>query len=29
MVWCIMNNLDYEKAKQTTLDERIPFVEYE
>ncbi len=27
MVWCIMNDLDYEAAKMTTLDERIPFVE--
>lgn len=27
MVWCLMNNMDYEAAKKTTLDERIPFVE--
>ena len=27
MVWCIMNNYDYEKAANTTLDERIPYFE--
>ena len=27
MVWCIMNNYDYEKAASTTLDERIPYFE--
>ena len=27
MVWCIMNNYDYEKAATTTLDERIPYFE--
>ncbi len=28
MVWCILNNLDFDAAKEKTLDERIPFVEY-
>jgi hypothetical protein len=27
MVWCIMNNYDYEAAKLATLDERIPYFE--
>ena len=27
MVWCIMNNYDYETAASTTLDERIPYFE--
>lgn len=27
MVWNIVNNLDFEAAKKTTLDERIPFLE--
>ena len=27
MVWCIMNNYDYEKAATLTLDERIPYFE--
>ncbi len=27
MVWCIMNNYDYEGAKATILDERVPFIE--
>ena len=27
MVWCIMNDLDYDKAKQDTLEYRVPFFE--
>jgi hypothetical protein len=27
MVWCIANDLDFEAAKKTTLDERVPFFE--
>ena len=29
MVWNIVNNLDFEAARATTLDERIPFLELE
>ena len=27
MVWCIMNDLDFDVAKEKSLDERIPFFE--
>lgn len=27
MVWCLQNNLDFEKAKSLKLDERVPFFE--
>ena len=26
-VWCIMNNLDFKKARETILDERVPYLE--
>merc|ERR1719193_979137 len=27
MVWCLMNNLDFDKSKKIDLDDRIPFFE--
>ena len=27
MVWCIMNDLDFVKAKETILDERVKYFE--
>ena len=27
MVWCIMNNFNYEEGKKATLDEKFPYFE--
>ena len=28
LVWCLLNNLDYEKSSATILDERVPYFEW-